>query len=1191
MYIAERETFVPTRRDIEKAIVVLEANRTRLAGDVVAYSLAALHKALATEEIRPHSRQQESVTALVADLQGFTAMSDRMDAEMVRDTMNALWARLDGVIEAWGGRVDKHTGDGLIALFGAAAGYQDDGERAVQAALEMQMALSLFNETAVTPSGKPLDLQMRIAIHRGPIYFSQVGMSEAYMAVGQTIDVANQLQHLAPEGKVLISYEIYWRVHTRYQVTTLAPVRLASKGGLLHVYVVNRENPRTFRAVYQDFEDGPRLVGRVSELEQVQQALEMTMERSQPQFVTIVGEAGIGKTRLLYELAVMIDLLPVRVCELMGQAHPGAGQTPYALIRDLLSNYLGVHAQSSLDAAQGYMVRGLAEVIAQVDASGAEQKAEAIAQFTGVMDVSGGDSFTAVPDRVHNLTFQGVADFIRAIANQYLAVVIFLEDLHWADEGSLDLVEHILQACHDLPMLVVGLARPSLFDKRPSWRSLKSLAAIDYQQIDLGPLSSIDSRHLVMESLGDNGKVPVKLADLIVERASGNPFYIKQLLKMLVDEAVLVKEGGGWRTDPAKMQAAQDQPSLTGMLAVRLELLPPEQQTVVRFAAIFGQAFWQTAVTYLADADDDPEMNARLQEAFNSLLEAGFIIKRPTSTMAGTPEFAFQHRRLQKMAYGSIPINERRIYHAQAAAWLIVHSNQSSEHAGFIAHQFELAEDVYQAADWYGRAGDIAQSRYSVETAVELYQKALSLLPKQESTIDRHIFLNEQLGAMFSHLARFEQAIKAYVAMRDAAQTAGDKEAVMRSWLAMTAIYYRQGNASQMMDVAQQAEAVACHLNQPDMIAAAKIAIGWAKIAVGDTDGALELAKETLAMSAEADATPQMAHSNALIGNICRLMNWHDQGVQTSKTALSLFREAGNRVWCSYMLVNLGQLAQARQQIAKAFTYYQEALGLVSDIGDIYGSMLCLRKLSDLAKQSGDYGQADRVAQQAYLLAERSQSPTLLIRSALQLGNLAVQRVTAVDAELTVEDRDQYLNTARLWLDQAFQMARDHKIPLLAASAKIGMAGLLLEEESLAEAAVLAQDALVTLQGLPNFRQKLSIQKQAARGWHKLALIAARLPANKLPLVIHRKSYNAAKCYSLSAKLFTNVRLGVAYERAVALRDWALYELRKGDPKKGNVLWRRALAAFIRQHRTDEVTWMEDFSANQSSYFNRAQDE
>ena len=134
------------------------------------------------------------------------------------------------------------------------------------------MALSLFNETAVTPSGKLLDLQMRIAIHRGPVYFSQVGMSEAYTAVGQTIDVANQLQHIAPEGKVLVSYEIYWRVHARYQVTTLAPVRLAGKGGLLHVYVVNRETPRTFRAVYQDFEDGPRLVGRVGELEQVQQA-------------------------------------------------------------------------------------------------------------------------------------------------------------------------------------------------------------------------------------------------------------------------------------------------------------------------------------------------------------------------------------------------------------------------------------------------------------------------------------------------------------------------------------------------------------------------------------------------------------------------------------------------------------------------------------------------------------------------------------------------------------------------------------------------------------------------------------------------------------------------------------------------------------------------------------------------------
>ena len=167
----------------------------------------------------------------------------------------------------------------------------------MQAALERQMAFSLFNETAVTRSGKPLELQMRIAIHRGPVYFSQVGMSDAYTAVGPTVDAANQLQHLAPVGKVLISYEIYWQVHNRYQVESMDPVRLPGKGGLLHVYVINRENPRTVRATYQKFENGPRLVGRVSELEQVRRALASTRGVSSSQLVTSIGEAAIGKTR------------------------------------------------------------------------------------------------------------------------------------------------------------------------------------------------------------------------------------------------------------------------------------------------------------------------------------------------------------------------------------------------------------------------------------------------------------------------------------------------------------------------------------------------------------------------------------------------------------------------------------------------------------------------------------------------------------------------------------------------------------------------------------------------------------------------------------------------------------------------------------------------------------------------------
>ena len=244
-----------SRQKLEQAIVTLEAQRAVLGDDVVEMAVAVLHEKLASLQGHPAVAQHEQTAVLVADLSGFTALSEWRDAEEVRDTINAVWQKLDSVVESWGGTIDKHVGDGVIALFGVPVAGDDDPEWAIQAALDMQMELALFNEqtTQEVTQGQfswpalPAELRMRIGIHIGPVFLGKVGASGEYTAVGDTVNVAHQLERLAPVGGILISHALYQHVHTFFDVQPLELSLLDGTQESDRFYVVKRDRPGAIR--------------------------------------------------------------------------------------------------------------------------------------------------------------------------------------------------------------------------------------------------------------------------------------------------------------------------------------------------------------------------------------------------------------------------------------------------------------------------------------------------------------------------------------------------------------------------------------------------------------------------------------------------------------------------------------------------------------------------------------------------------------------------------------------------------------------------------------------------------------------------------------------------------------------------------------------------------------------------------
>jgi class 3 adenylate cyclase/tetratricopeptide (TPR) repeat protein len=1169
------ENIVSTGRELKQAITVLEANRTVLGDALVDLSVTVLREKLNAVQRHPARLQHQQMTVLVADLSGFTAMAELLDAEEVRDTINAVWEKLDSVIEAWGGRIDKHTGDGMIALFGVPTAHDDDPERAIQAALDMQMELTLFNERAKFLSGAVRtqwphhfpDLRMRIGVNIGPILFSKVGTSSDYTAVGDTVRAATQLEELAPVGGVLISHDVYQRVHPLFDVDALDSIEAADDSDLLPLYIVKREKHGAFRISMRSIEGvETHMVGRNSDLERLQRALQETIDDGAMQVVTISGAAGVGKSRLLFEFERWLALQPSPVRLFKGQADQQSGQLPYALIRDLFANQFDIHPRNSPAVAREKLVRGIVGILQE---SKSEEEAREQAHFIGqLLGFNFNESvylqeIVRDPHRVREYAFYDLAHFFKAAVRESPAAVLFFENAHWADEGSLDLIDHLVHECQEVPLLVVVLARPSLIEKRPSWQVMESTHTASYARLNLQPLSPIDSRHLVTEILHNVPDLPLRLTDLIVNGAEGNPFRIEETIKLLIEDEVILKEEGRWRVQMGKLSELPSLPTLADLLQVRLDRLSAVERVMLQTAAVLGHLFADSAVMQLVQLVDDSVAADQIASTFPLLEQKGLVYRRRVSTLVDAQEYRFRHEDLRRLVYDSIEAERRAVCHAQAADWLRRHSHPHlDDFAGRIARHFELAGDTERAAEWYGRAGQRAQDLYAPQTAIERYRCALNLLPMRIETAAQRVNLNEGLGQMLHWQARFAEAIDAFDAMQTAAHAAGDRKAEARAFQGRFLAQSYQADYAAALVSAQQAEAVARAVDSREDLAMALAAKGWALMFLGKVDQTLALGQEALVMAKAATAQRQTAYSYFLLGAAYRVLRRYERAVQMIEEALLLFRQLGDRHWEAIVLRNLGRIKQARRDYPTAIALYRDSLRIARGLGDHYGVMRYLQDLANMAQRQGDYIQAEQYYRRALLFAEISSSVKDCAHIANDLGEMHLTQAVIARSPLTELERDERLRQARIWFERAFRLAGESGGQLVAALAQLGMARLLTEEERLEDALIHAKKVFAIVKQTPAMGPGTSAARVSAVAWRTIGLIACKLPQDRLPIPVGAQSYDAADCFAKSLHILSGMEEGAELERARTLRAWATLELHQGSEERGTAFLQQALSIF-----------------------------
>jgi class 3 adenylate cyclase len=636
--------------------------------------------------------ERKLATVLFADLVGSTALADAEDPERTRAMLGRFYDAMSAEIERAGGTVEKFAGDAVMAVFGAPVALEDHAERALHAALAMRRRLDeLFGDK----------LALRIGVNTGDVVAGRAREASSFVS-GDAVNVAARLEQAAAAGEILVGARTAAAVGGAFELGEARTVEAKGKPGGVVGRSLQRAlalmRPRGFAGI------GATFVGRESELAELEAAYDSAVTTRRPRLVLVAGDSGIGKTRLAREFwARLAERAPEPLRRTGRCLSYGQGIT-YWPFGEMLREHFDVLES---DPPERVLRRlGPREILG----------------VTLGLDVAGGLHPLAARDRLH----EGWVAFLSELSHER-PVVLLVEDVHWAEPPLLELLERTASGVEG-PLLVVATSRPELLDR---WSWSPRVPAV---QILLEALSETDAARMV-------NALPAELRPLVVETAEGNPFFVEEVVASLVDRGVLARADGGWvaRELPPGF-AVPD--SVQAVLAARIDLLRPAEKAALQAAAVIGRVFWSGPVYELLEGFG-PDLRI--------LEEREFIRRRPGSALAGETEYAIKHALTREVAYASLPKARRARLHAAFARWIEREGGGRDEHVPLLAHHYaqavrpddadlawagsepELAELRTRAIAWLRRAAELSASRYALDEALGLLDRALTLDPDRRT--------------------------------------------------------------------------------------------------------------------------------------------------------------------------------------------------------------------------------------------------------------------------------------------------------------------------------------------------------------------------------------------------------------------------------------------------------------------------
>ena len=740
--------------EVEKlkvSIAALEAQRAALGDAVVDPAIAALSQQLsrigATAEKQAPEDERKLVTIVFADISGFTTLSEKKDPEEVRALMNACFESLVPVVQKYEGTIDKFIGDEIMALFGAPTAHEDDPERALRAALEMMQVIEEVNRKHGTGLG------IHIGINSGPVIAGQIGAETRrdYSVVGDAVNLAARLEDASSSGEIFVGPSTYQQTTHAFEFEKIPPLTLKGKEAPVQVHrLIRAKATMKSRRGIEGLQT--ELVGRDSELARIKRALD-SVEEGRGHLCAIFGEAGVGKSRLISE-ARAAAAQNFQWAE--GRALSYTAGMSYWLSRAVLYDLFQIEADAEPGAAAAKLKRAIEQELPETFL---EVYPYLGRLFELPLDQQMQERVTFLStEALQARILQGVQDYIRARAKRQPLVLIW-EDMHWADPSSLEVFESLAPLIKQASLLLICIARP---DENPATDLLERVAkdfAGKFEKIELGPLTPEQSRSLFEQLLKIDNQ---QTREFILDRADGNPFFLEELIRSLIDIGALVTEEN--RLVATREINAVDVPeTLQSTLMTRIDRLQPPVKLTMQRASVIGRIFEERVLASL-----QRDQGTKLVDALNELRRREFVRLKEEDDKADR-EYLFKHAITHEVAYNSMLVARRKELHKLVAEVLEqLFPERLDDLSATLGYHFEKADAPDRAIPYLERAADRARATFANTEAIAFYRSAIAQVDRvreSEATFPKREVgarLNEGLGDILTLAGQHEESRAAF---------------------------------------------------------------------------------------------------------------------------------------------------------------------------------------------------------------------------------------------------------------------------------------------------------------------------------------------------------------------------------------------------------------------------------------------
>jgi class 3 adenylate cyclase/tetratricopeptide (TPR) repeat protein len=722
------------------------------------------------------------VTVLFADVVGFTPLSQDRDPEHVKNLLDRCFDRLAAEISAYGGRVDKIVGDEIMAVFGAPVAHEDDPERAVRAALQMQR--NLLEHAEETGA----DVRMRIGVNTGEVLVGGLRAGGDVTALGDVVNVAKRLQTSAEPGQVLVGHDTYDATERVIGYEEVGALTLKGREGLVEAW----------RAVETLGPPGTRvgrartpLVGRKSELAMLWHTLGTTVDHQRPHLVLLVGEAGMGKT-VLVEEAVEMARVQHDALVIEGRCLPYGEANPWWPIAEALRQSCGIDPEDPADVAAIKCRKAIGALVGSDDEGvEASRVSDALLYLMGYE----GKLHDLDPTRAREEVTRAIQMSLAANARQR-PLVIVLSELHWADQLVLDLIDSMFDRLRNLPIVLLATARPDLEDRWSPKPGRHNLFVVN-----LDPLNRLESADYVRKLLGTEPST--ELIDFICERSGGNPLYISELIAM-------IGESGSVGVLAQRMDGAELPATLRGLVAARLDGLERADRSLLEDASVVGRIGPIGALKELSKARGEAEPHVRLL----SLSHKDFLV-------LDEAEYEFRSDLVRDVAYETLTKGARATRHSAVADWLVSYASRTEredEHLERIAHHYAqaaaLAREVgavggvpsdilERAIEWIERAAARAESRETTAVSLHLMEHALELIDDSSPELRARFLVGRAKGRAAAR--EIEGALEDTAEVMAIGESSGDHRLCAQALTVKGEIEQRAGDLADSSETLQKA--------------------------------------------------------------------------------------------------------------------------------------------------------------------------------------------------------------------------------------------------------------------------------------------------------------------------------------------------------------------------------------------------